>query len=446
MIPLPARRSVGRAHVSEQNSLAESMDPMVNNVHYQDRRSEAVHCSTRRRRWHRRTRLACNWAPDSLWSRGGGSICPPTTRPATSAKVTSFPTTSVLDRAIPSPSALAPTSVPSARRSSASSPISPTASSTAAAGTRPPNPTRRQGCSTSDLGEPACTVSCLPAGAARVEASCARPPPPPHAQQASMHGALTGKILEVHLIEGRGGRATARRRGRWWPGLAGHGWVSGGLSVGEWGVRGGFQVVGGADLDLLGLGFFGLGDQDLQHAAAGRGLDRVGHDGGWQGDWAAKAAVAAFDAAEVLLGGVVGEVPLALDGEQAAFHGDLDVVELDARELYGDQVGVLALGDVQRGHPGRGAADGGALALAVQAQRVGQRRAHLVQLVLRAEQVLEGVPLGSANHLVLPRAWSESADRRLGDNAVRVRETGSLAERPHPMVNIVHCQDQCSGA
>src|SRR6266540_4867364 len=92
---------------------------------------------------------------DSLWSRGGGSICPPTTRPATSAKVTSFPTTSVLDRAIPSPSALAPTSVPSARRSSASSPISPTASSTAAAGTRPPNPTRQQGCSTSDLGEPA---------------------------------------------------------------------------------------------------------------------------------------------------------------------------------------------------------------------------------------------------------------------------------------------------
>jgi len=44
-----------------------------------------------------------------------------------------------------------------------------------------------------------------------------------------MHGALTGKILEVHLIEGRGGRATARRRGRWWPGLAGHGWVSGGV-------------------------------------------------------------------------------------------------------------------------------------------------------------------------------------------------------------------------
>ena len=57
---------------------------------------------------------------------------------------------------------------------------------------------------------------------------------------------------------------------------------------------------------------------------------------GWQGDRTAKRAIAALDPVELLLGRVMGEVPLALDGQQAAFHGDLHVVELDAGKLDRD--------------------------------------------------------------------------------------------------------------
>src|SRR6266540_1432306 len=42
---------------------------------------------------------------------------------------------------------------------------------------------------------------------------------------------------------------------------------------------------------------------------------------------------------------------------------------------------------------------------------------------------------------VSPGAWAASAARRLGDNAVQVRERYSLAERAHSMVNMVHCQE-----
>ena len=64
---------------------------------------------------------------------------------------------------------------------------------------------------------------------------------------------------------------------------------------------------------------------------------------GGQGDRAAEGAVAALDPVELLLGGVVGEVPLALDGQKAILHGDVEVLGLEAGQLDGDQVGVLAL-------------------------------------------------------------------------------------------------------
>src|SRR4029453_4167496 len=40
----------------------------------------------------------------------------------------------------------------------------------------------------------------------------------------------------------------------------------------------------GADLDALGRGLLGLGDQDLEHAVLERGLDLLGHRMGGQGD------------------------------------------------------------------------------------------------------------------------------------------------------------------
>jgi hypothetical protein len=78
----------------------------------------------------------------------------------------------------------------------------------------------------------------------------------------------------------------------------------------------------------------------------------------------------------------MGEVPLALDGQQAVLQGDLQVVGVDPGQLDRDQVGILALGDVQRRRPGRGR--GPTAALGVQAERVGEQRAHLGHLVLRA--------------------------------------------------------------
>ncbi len=120
---------------------------------------------------------------------------------------------------------------------------------------------------------------------------------------------------------------------------------------------------------------------------------------GGEGDRAAEGAVAALDPVVLRLGGVV-EGPLTLDGQQAVVEGDGEVVALDPWQLDADQVGVLALGDVQRGGPDRGGVDGCALSLAVPAERVGERAVDLV-----------------AGALVL-------GGRRLGDNAVRVREAG----------------------
>src|SRR5215217_4592112 len=110
----------------------------------------------------------------------------------------------------------------------------------------------------------------------------------------------------------------------------------------------------GAYLDALGGGLLHLGHQDLQHAVVGRGLDPLGHHVGGQGDRPPEGAVAALDPVELLLGGVMGEVALTLDGQQAILQGDLQVVGLDPGQLDRDQVGVLALGDIQRRRPGRG--------------------------------------------------------------------------------------------
>src|SRR5215217_6578843 len=154
----------------------------------------------------------------------------------------------------------------------------------------------------------------------------------------------------------------------------------------------------GAYLDALGLGLLHLGHHDLEHAVLERGLDLLGLDLGGQGDRAPEGAVAALDPVELLLGGVMGEVALALDGQQAILQGDLQVVGLDPGQLDRDQVGVLALGDVQRWRPGRGRT--AALGLAVQAERVGEHRAHLGHLVLRAAQVLERVPPRHGGHPV----------------------------------------------
>src|SRR6266545_1893738 len=96
----------------------------------------------------------------------------------------------------------------------------------------------------------------------------------------------------------------------------------------------------------------------------------------------------ALDPVAVLLGGPGGELPLTLDGQQAVLERDLEVLGVDPGHLDGDQVGVLALGDVERRdpHPGAGLA-------ALPARRLAQGPTEeLVHLVLDRKQVLERVP------------------------------------------------------
>src|SRR6266542_1252149 len=199
-------------------------------------------------------------------------------------------------------------------------------------------------------------------------------------------------------------------------GAGGPGWLlppsTSSLSVGGGrGARNGVPLATLAYLDALGLGLLHLGHHDLQHAVVGRGLDAVGHHVGGQRDRAAKGAVAALDPVELLLGRVMGEVPLALDGQQATLEGDLEVVELDPRELDGHQVGVLALGDVECGRPGRGAVRGDTLLLAALAERLGKHPGHLrhlghLVLVLCAAQVLERIPARPDRHRFSLASWS----------------------------------------
>src|SRR5581483_12423404 len=108
-------------------------------------------------------------------------------------------------------------------------------------------------------------------------------------------------------------------------------------------------------LDALGLYLGRLGHHDLQHAVLGRGLDLVRLHVARQGDRAAEGAVEPLGAVHLLLGGVMREAPLALDGQQAVLEEDLYLGGLYAGKLGRYQVGVLAFGDVDRRRPDRGA-------------------------------------------------------------------------------------------
>ena len=88
------------------------------------------------------------------------------------------------------------------------------------------------------------------------------------------------------------------------------------------------------------------------------------------------------------------EVPLALDGQQAVLEGDLYLVGLDAGKLDRNQVGVLALGYVDRRRPGRGGCTAGELLAGAPAVSPGRPQ----HLVLRGTQILEQVPAGHDCH------------------------------------------------
>src|SRR5829696_10523255 len=213
-----------------------------------------------------------------------------------------------------------------------------------------------------------------------------------------------------------------------------------GWSAGGRGGCDGLHLAAGVDLDALGLGLFGLGDQDAQHPVLHRSLDLVRHDLGGQGDRAAESAGGALDSVVLLLRGLAGELALALDGQQAVLQEDLQVVELDPWQLDGHQIGVGAFGDVQRWRPGRGAGPGRALPLAVPAKGVGEQAVHLDPgpLLLRAAQVLEGIPLGSKHHLVLPRPWAAAAAAGSGTTQSGCVQRVHLPSNPYPTLNTVH--------
>ena len=118
-----------------------------------------------------------------------------------------------------------------------------------------------------------------------------------------------------------------------------------------------------AHLDALGVHFLRLGHHDLQDAVLGRGIDLVGLDMGGQGDRPVERAVAPLGPVDLLSGRVSRGVPLALDCQQAVLERDLQVIGPEARQFRGYQVGVIALGNVDRGCP-RLAGGPGAMLLA----------------------------------------------------------------------------------
>jgi hypothetical protein len=85
-------------------------------------------------------------------------------------------------------------------------------------------------------------------------------------------------------------------------------------------------------------------------------------------------------------------VPFPLDGEQTVLEGDLEIVDLDAGELDHDDVGVLALRDIYRRCPGRGAGRTDAGLRSVLTERLGKHLVHLAYPVLRTAQIVEGIP------------------------------------------------------
>src|SRR5438045_165943 len=105
------------------------------------------------------------------------------------------------------------------------------------------------------------------------------------------------------------------------------------------------------DLDLARRGLGPLGNHDLEHAMlAGRadllGIGRVG-----QREAAIEHAVGALDA-RVLVGLAGALLPaLALDGEDALVHVDLDLVGIDARDVGLDQEARRLLLDVHARRP-----------------------------------------------------------------------------------------------
>src|SRR6478735_563572 len=135
-----------------------------------------------------------------------------------------------------------------------------------------------------------------------------------------------------------------------------------------------------------------------------------------QGDRAAEGAVAALNPVGLVPGRVARGVPLALDGQQAVFEGDLHVAGLDARELSRYQVGVFSFADVDRWRPGRGA---GAAFVAL-ARPPGPSGVHPEHLLLYRAEVIKQVPGCHDCHVVLPKSLAGPAARQSRKNTARV--------------------------
>ena len=104
-------------------------------------------------------------------------------------------------------------------------------------------------------------------------------------------------------------------------------------------------------LDALGLDFLHLGHHHLQHAVFGRCLDGIRLHMQGQRDRATEQPVAALQHMELLVWRVLGQSPLALDREQTVLERNLQVLNLDTRQLDRNNIGVLALRDINRRRP-----------------------------------------------------------------------------------------------
>src|SRR5579859_3810147 len=145
------------------------------------------------------------------------------------------------------------------------------------------------------------------------------------------------------------------------------------------------------DLDLLRLGFGLLGQRDLQHALVVVGRDVLGVHGLGQSEGASEAAVLALHAAVVFFFLFLLDLALAVHGQRAVLHADIDVFLVDARDFDLQRDLVFVFVDVNGGSKGAGRKG------LVLASGVGLAE-NAIDAVLQGGKFTERLPTGQYGH------------------------------------------------
>ena len=148
-------------------------------------------------------------------------------------------------------------------------------------------------------------------------------------------------------------------------------------------------ALAGAHLDAPGVRFLRLGYQYVQDTVLGGRLDLVRLDMPGHCDRPAEHAVMALGPVDLISVRVRHVLPLALDRQHVILERELHVVDPEARQFRGHQVGILALGDIDRGWPRLTGRTGYRPLAEMTRGPVARHPALPHKLILRAVQVIE---------------------------------------------------------